>query len=206
MIDMRNIKPTAAPPDITMDVIQTSNWTIIEVHSAIICACLITLKPLLVKILPARLVGRAARAVAREQKQAEIAINYDRPPTVGTRQVRLALNPLDTITSGTGTSGVRSSVAIPTRPESGAYFPIFSNTDETYRDGHQRYTGNYKLADIESQSPISTKSSDREAESHRNRGNSPVRMPDRAYVRAAPSCDSLAQYSPDPPGTGHRVV
>jgi len=39
-------------PDLTWRAVSTANWTMVEVHAAIVCACLTTLKPLLSRVFP----------------------------------------------------------------------------------------------------------------------------------------------------------
>jgi hypothetical protein len=39
-------------PDLTWDAISTANWTMIEVHAAVVCACLTTIKPVVVRMFP----------------------------------------------------------------------------------------------------------------------------------------------------------
>jgi hypothetical protein len=62
-------------------------WTIVEVNIAIVCACLVTIKPLIIKLLPKLLLDRNARD--GYQPQASSDERPVRQLTVGSKPLRV---------------------------------------------------------------------------------------------------------------------
>ncbi|KAF9877143.1 hypothetical protein CkaCkLH20_05409 [Colletotrichum karsti] len=85
--------------DITWSAVRIANWTVVEVHIAIVTACLTTLKPLLsaffpALVSPAPIAFTTAAAEARRRKDFEDNFTtgdlegYQRPLTIGTKSNR----------------------------------------------------------------------------------------------------------------------
>lgn len=74
-------------PDFTYDNIRLDYWTCIEVNTAIVCACVMTLKPLINRYLPS-LVRSRMSAPSGNSNGLDPAGGGVRPPTIGSRPVR----------------------------------------------------------------------------------------------------------------------
>jgi hypothetical protein len=72
--------------DFSWDNIAISYWTSVEINFAIICACVMTLKPLITKIAP-NLIDEGLRPSDLEGDQRTASGGH--PPTIGTKAVRI---------------------------------------------------------------------------------------------------------------------
>ncbi len=83
-----------ADPDFTFTAVYISYWTMVEIHLAIVCACLMTLKPLVSKFFPS-LIDPLLR-----EGGANIANNHGGAPlTIGSRPMRKFRHPNDLVTT-----------------------------------------------------------------------------------------------------------
>ncbi|KAK0634102.1 hypothetical protein B0T14DRAFT_561619 [Immersiella caudata] len=86
ILRMVNLVMNSNAVDFTWDFATPTSWAIIEVNFSIICACVMTLKPLIVKIFP----GLAeARLSSSDRDQSWDMQNH--PPTIGTKPMRTPL-------------------------------------------------------------------------------------------------------------------
>ncbi|KAM0328593.1 hypothetical protein ACHAQA_005001 [Verticillium albo-atrum] len=83
--------------DLTWTAVPIANLNCIEVHTAIICACLTTLKPLLAQMFPRFTCSRPAKSPT-----ANPMYRYERPLTIGTQITRHPRTPRDSFISRLG--------------------------------------------------------------------------------------------------------
>ena len=80
--------------DVAWSAVAIANWTCIEVNAAILCACLPTLTPLLVRPLPALLVS-----ARRWKSDRDTADWYGGPPNFGAKKNRVPQDPFESCDS-----------------------------------------------------------------------------------------------------------
>ena len=113
-------------PDPTFNTTPLTTWNIIEPNASIICACLTTLKPLVVRLWPK--LQASSPTVARDSTAAKKqGVYYNRPLTIGTRPTR----PLARRDSDGYSAVMLVSEAKSPDLESEAEFPIYSNVSYT---------------------------------------------------------------------------
>ncbi|KAB5516937.1 hypothetical protein GE09DRAFT_574246 [Coniochaeta sp. 2T2.1] len=97
-------------PDFTYANATLTYWTCIEVNTAIVCACVMTLKPLMNRYLPSLVRSRmSAPSDALNRNHNRLGVNLPRPLTIGSRPVR----------RGDQTQKRRSWLVLPDRNEGG---------------------------------------------------------------------------------------
>ena len=184
--------------------------TIIEPDLAIVCACLTTLKPLVVKLFP-RIFGSSRRS-SEEMGEGQVNDRFNRPLTIGTKPSRQNVEPKR---ASFDSSDVLSSYNKSPAIDSDATFPIYSNVSfvDVSKKSPTLYSedsesASYRLNDLEAQSPSPTRS---------RRAGSPLdeyhhvqeelAVPSSARVRRQDSYDSVEQYShgPHTPGWQREV-
>ena len=72
--------------DITFTTISMANWSMIEICASILCACLPTLKPLSMRIVPS--FSRSGSPATDWHDDVAVMAGYERPLTIGTRPSR----------------------------------------------------------------------------------------------------------------------
>lgn len=72
--------------DFTFDIIGVAIWTLIEVNTAIVCACIMTLKPLIAKLFPNLLDPRTSAA---DTPPGAVVSQGGRPLTIGSKPFRV---------------------------------------------------------------------------------------------------------------------
>ncbi|KEZ40412.1 hypothetical protein SAPIO_CDS8279 [Scedosporium apiospermum] len=90
--------------DITFTTISMANWSMIEICASIVCACMPTLKPLIMRIVPN--FSRSSSPATDWHDDVAVMAGYERPLTVGTRPSRKnrLLSARDLLNSRTTTS------------------------------------------------------------------------------------------------------
>ncbi|TDZ65226.1 hypothetical protein CTRI78_v003487 [Colletotrichum trifolii] len=139
----------SSKPDLTWSAVRIANWTCVEVHAAIVTACLTTLKPLLAHVLPSTSSSSSTTSAASStrQRQKDLEENfstgdgwdYQRPLTIGTKSNRVVVR--DTFAS---------LMDLKTIPEHSEHVELATPTSATKladKDG-------YKL-DVDTGAPIS---------------------------------------------------
>ncbi|GAB1309882.1 Rhodopsin domain-containing protein [Madurella fahalii] len=81
-------------PDFTYVAAELSYLTAVEVNGAIVCACVMTLKPLLAKFFPRVLSSRASRSSSNPNRASDTLVG---PPTIGSRPSKAPQSPVDVI-------------------------------------------------------------------------------------------------------------
>jgi hypothetical protein len=94
---MVNLILSADAVDTTWHYTTSAYWTTVEVNFSIICACVMTLKPLIVKLFPGFVEVRLSSS-DRDQSW-ELSTSHN-PPTIGTKSVRTPGRTQDTLASG----------------------------------------------------------------------------------------------------------
>ena len=72
--------------DFTFDIIGVAIWTLIEVNTAIVCACIMTLKPLIAKLFPNLL---DPRGMSLDTPPGAVVSQGGRPLTIGSKPFRV---------------------------------------------------------------------------------------------------------------------
>jgi len=83
--------------DTTWDYTTSAYWTTVEVNFSIICACVMTLKPLIVKFFPGLVEVRLSSSDRDQSWELSMSRN---PPTIGTKSVRTPRRNEATLASG----------------------------------------------------------------------------------------------------------
>ncbi|EEY21480.1 conserved hypothetical protein [Verticillium alfalfae VaMs.102] len=125
--------------DVTWTAVPIANLNCIEVHTAIVCACLTTIKPLLVQWFPFLLSSRPPASPMTYPVP-----RYDRPLTIGTQITRHIRPPRYSFVSSVHTSDFKYDTT--DEGDSQLQLPIFAPGD-----GDGRFGGNnsYHLVDLE---------------------------------------------------------
>jgi hypothetical protein len=179
-----------------------ANWTCIEVHVAIICACLTTLKPFLTRFFPKILGSRTSNSREGWEENPGVLDGYQRPLTVGSKPSRgnFRERGRESWVSETGLGGTwlsgpqrdfdkkRSSV------EDDLGLPIYSNVSD--RDvspalKRQAEGGNYGLNDLEAQRSAGA------LLPLYDEAQGPA-IPARARIQQRQSYESTKRYEPEP--------
>jgi len=88
--------------DSTWDYTTPAYWTTIEVNFSIICACVMTLKPLIVKLFPGLVEVRLSSG-DRDQSW-DLSMDRNHPPTIGTKSTRMPQRTQEDLVQGELTS------------------------------------------------------------------------------------------------------
>ena len=84
--------------DVTWDWTTSAYWTTVEINFAIICACVMTLKPLIVKFFPG--LGEQRLTSSDGDRSWELSTDQHNPPTIGTKSTRTPQRTQDTLIEG----------------------------------------------------------------------------------------------------------
>lgn len=82
-------------PDFTYVAAELSYLTAVEINGAIVCACVMTLKPLLAKFFPRVLSSRASASSSNPNRASDTLVGG--PPTIGSRPSKPPQSPVDGI-------------------------------------------------------------------------------------------------------------
>ncbi|KAK1756612.1 hypothetical protein QBC47DRAFT_380256 [Echria macrotheca] len=83
--------------DVTWQWTTSAYWTTVEINFAIVCACVMTLKPLIVKFFPVLEAEERLSSSDRDHRSWELSADWHKPPTIGSRSTRTPQRTQDTL-------------------------------------------------------------------------------------------------------------
>jgi hypothetical protein len=196
--------------DFTWDGVTIANWTCIEAHGAIICACLMTFKPLIVRMFPRVGGSRAGSPYSWREKRANAGSpggsSYKRPLTIGTTPSRGRAHRDSSGSEALLFCRGQKSPVLGSKASLGTY----SNTSHTDVSGRSQQGSRteYRLEDLEAGVRSADLTPSQQSQRQHEYRQEPMTPPPSARIRPRPSIDAFEDIHLESqvPVTVHNMI